>query len=148
MLLLLPCRHRLLQSRQELLLNLDCMNRSDDLIAITVVGINCIDAVFNTIKVAMLSVILSLHGFFFCIVCIAFIPNGVAAFPIPSRFAIMFIVISLYSLSSFFIFGNKNFIIGPINFDNLFINDVFSTIFIRPFHKHIVPNNFMVKSTV
>ena len=31
---------------------------------------------------------------------------------------------------------------------SFFINDVSCTIFIRPFHKHIVPNNFNIKSTV
>ena len=45
--------------------------------------------------------------FFSCIDFIAFNPKGVAAFPNPNILAIIFIVISLYSLSSFFIVGNK-----------------------------------------
>ena len=98
-------------------------------------------------NIAIESVIVSLLGFFSCIVFIACKPSGVAALPIPRRFAIIFIVISLYSLSSLFIFGNKNFISGLIILLSLLINEDFCTIFINPFHKHIVPNNFIIRST-
>lgn len=51
------------------------------LIAITVVGIICIDAVFNTMKIAISSLSLALSLFFSCKDFIAFKPIGVAAFP-------------------------------------------------------------------
>ena len=63
------------------------------LIAITVVGIICKDAVFITINITIEFVNLSLCLLFYCIDCIAFIPNGVAAFPNPNIFAIIFIEI-------------------------------------------------------
>ena len=44
-------------------------------------------------NIAIESVIVSLLGFFSCIVFIACKPSGVAALPIPRRFAIIFIVI-------------------------------------------------------
>ena len=63
------------------------------LIAITVVGINCIDAVFNIIKVIISLVIFPLFLFIFYRLSIAFNPIGVAAFPNPKIYAIIFIEI-------------------------------------------------------
>ena len=59
-------------------------------IAITVVGINCKEAVLisTNIAIELLRVVLDL--FCFCNVSIAFNPSGVEAFPRPSIFAIIF----------------------------------------------------------
>ena len=51
------------------------------LIAITVVGIICIEAVLSTIKIAISSLNLFLSLFLFCSDFIAFKPIGVAALP-------------------------------------------------------------------
>ena len=53
------------------------------------VGINCIEAVFISTNVTMLSVAVSSRLRFFNSP-IALIPSGVAALPSPSRFALMF----------------------------------------------------------
>ena len=52
-----------------------------DLIAITDVGINCIDAVFNTTNINIDFDNLSFFLLYFCKLVIAFNPIGVATFP-------------------------------------------------------------------
>ena len=60
------------------------------LIEITIVGIMVILEVFNAKNVAIDLVAFSLFVFNFCNSCIAFIPMGVAAFPKPNMFAVIF----------------------------------------------------------
>ena len=55
--------------------------------------------------------------------------------------------VSLFALLVFFNSGNKNLIAGFNNFVSLSINVVSCTIFINPFHKHIVPKNAIDNST-
>ncbi|MNJ70441.1 hypothetical protein D3C77_669010 [compost metagenome] len=59
-------------------------------IAINVVGINVILAVFSASSVHIAGVAFSLSGFKVWSSCIALIPIGVAALPSPSRFALIF----------------------------------------------------------
>ena len=59
-------------------------------IAITVVGISCNEAVFITINIAIELEIVSFLLFSFCSSLITFSPIGVAAFPKPKIFAIIF----------------------------------------------------------
>lgn len=116
---------------------------SEFLIAITVVGIICIDAVFKTIKVAIELDNTFLSLFSFCKLFMAFSPNGVAAFPKPNIFAIIFIDISLCTSEFGATSGNRNFIIGFKKPVSLFIIVVLLAICIIPFHKHIVPNKLI-----
>ena len=117
------------------------------LTAITVVGISSNEAVFITINIAIEFVKVSFLGLSFCNVFITFNPVGVAAFPSPKRFAIIFIDISFLTLSFFLISGNKNLIIGCNKFVSLAIILVLVAISIIPFHKHIVPNKFIDNCT-
>ena len=115
------------------------------LIANTVVGMSCSDAVLITINIAIEFETLSFFVFCFCKDFITFSPIGVAAFPSPKMFATIFIAISLFTSSFLFISGNKNFITGYNSFVSFSIKLVFVAICIIPFHKHIVPSKFIVK---
>lgn len=84
----------------------------------------CIDAVFKTINIAIEFDSTFLSLFSFCSDFIAFSPKGVAAFPNPKRFAIIFIEISLCASSPSLTSGNNFLKIGFNSFVNLFIIDV------------------------
>ena len=64
------------------------------LIAITVVGMSCNEAVLRSTSIAIELLRVDLLEFFSCKDCIAFIPSGVAAFPRPKIFAVIFKEIS------------------------------------------------------
>ena len=76
----------------------------------------------------------------------AFNPNGVAAFPSPKIFAIIFIEISLW-IFGFFKFGNKNLRIGFKSFVNFSVRVVLLAISMIPLHKHNVPSRLIDKFT-
>ena len=140
-----------LESRRERAERLKKQRRSTlagMIIAIIVVGIICIDAVFKTINITIELDNSSLFLFSSCNDFIALIPSGVAAFPNPKKLATIFIDISLYALLSFFISGNINFIIGDKHLVILLINVVSLTISIIPFHIHIIPIKLNIISTV
>lgn len=117
------------------------------LIAITVVGIIWIDAVFIIMNIAIELLSRSFSGFTSCMLFIAFSPSGVAAFPSPSIFAIMFMDISLWILSPFFTSGNRIFISGFRILQIVSTKLLFIAICIIPFQKHSVPNNVIVSCT-
>ena len=119
---------------------------SEVLIAITVVGISCKDAVFTSISIAIELLRVFLFEFSFCIVSIAFSPSGVDAFPSPSMFAIIFRDISSYALSCFFISGNINFMSGDRYFASFFEREESFAICIIPHQSVIVPKNVIVSS--
>lgn len=111
----------------------------------TVVGISCIEQVFKTTKVIILSVAVSLCKEDFCSFSIAFSPNGVAAFPSPKKFADIFIVIA--SVSSLDKFLKRSFVMGLKNRLKISVNpDDFATCII-PLQKHIIPSKEIDKST-
>lgn len=120
---------------------------SDDLIEITVVGISWRDAVFNKTRISIELFNVSLVLLFFCKDSIALIPRGVAAFPSPSMFAIIFSEISSWAGSVSDTSGNKNFINGFKHFASLVESEESFAICIIPHQRVIVPKNVIVSST-
>ena len=115
------------------------------LIAITVVGINCIEAVFIIINIIIELVNLSFELFSFCIVFIAFRPKGVAAFPKPKILAIIFMEICFFAVVCSFKSGKRRFKRGLKRLDNLFIKVVLFAICIIPLQRHKEPSKFIDK---
>ena len=80
--------------------------------AIKVAGISCTDAVLITANIHISSDATSLSGVHLSSSFIAFMPSGVAAFPIPKRFATMFITMALRAAEFFLSRGKSIFVIG------------------------------------
>ena len=120
---------------------------SEFLIAITVVGISWIDAVFITINIIIGLESVSFLGFSFCIDSMAFKPKGVAAFPNPSIFAIIFIDISFLILLLVIKLGNKKFKIGDNNLESFLTKLLSLAIYIIPLHKQSEPKRLIERVT-
>lgn len=120
---------------------------NDILIAITVVGISCNEAVFINTNIAIELLSTFLLGFSFCNDSIALSPSGVEAFPNPKRFAIIFKDISSCALSFSFTSGNKNFISGFKAFASFFARVESFAICIIPHQSVMLPKKVIVSST-
>lgn len=120
---------------------------SDDLIEITVVGISWRDAVFNKTRISIELSKVFFVLLFFCKDSIALIPRGVAAFPRPNIFAIIFSEISSWAGSVSETSGNKNFITGFKHLASLLEREESFAICIIPHQRVIVPKNVIVSST-
>lgn len=112
-----------------------------------VVGINCIEQVFNTTNVIILSVAVCLYGEIFLSFSIAFKPKGVAAFPSPKKLAEMFIQIASIAsdeeeipLKRILVMGLKSLLKNLVNCD-------FEAISIIPLQKQIIPSKENDNST-
>lgn len=77
----------------------------------------------------------------------AFMPIGVAAFPNPSIFAAMFMIMALMAGCSAGTSGNSLTITGLIARAMVFINPAFSATFIIPNHKAMAPMRLIAKVT-
>ena len=71
--------------------------------------------------------------------CIALMPNGVAALPIPSRFALMLEIIAPAASESGLMLGNSRRMTGRSSLRSAFITPPSSAIFKSPLQKHIAP---------
>ena len=119
----------------------------EDLIAITVVGISCKDAVFNKTSIAIELLKTFLLLFLSCKDSIALSPKGVDALPRPKIFAIILSEISSHALSFLSTSGNKNLIIGLRNFASFLESEESFAICIIPHQRVIVPKKVRVSST-
>lgn len=99
---------------------------------IIVVGTRVTPHVLITKNVIILLLAVSFSLFNVCIDSIAFKPNGVAAFPRPNKFAIIFEDIRPNDSCPFGISGNSFESNGEINFEALSSNPDFLAIFIMP----------------
>lgn len=117
------------------------------LIAITVVGISCMEAVFKSTSIAIELLKVDLFLFFSCRDSVALRPSGVAAFPRPKIFAIMFNEISSWAGSFSFTSGKRNLIIGFSILASFLERDESFAICIMPHQSVIVPKKVMVSST-
>lgn len=120
---------------------------SDILMAITVVGMSCKDAVLTKTSIAIELLNTFLFGLFSWRDSIAFNPRGVDALPSPRIFAIIFKEISSCALSFSFTSGNKNLTSGFKNFASFFDNPESFAICIMPHQSVIVPKKVIVNST-
>ncbi len=102
---------------------------------ITVVGKSCRLAVFITVKRHISRLGKGLFPFSSSMPSIAETPAGVAAFPVPKRFAIMFIVILFLCA----VFGKRRFIAGESSFWHFCAAPPFSAMRKIPDQKQIVP---------
>ena len=116
--------------------------------AIIVVGSRLAAAVFITARVIISRdassffpplLMLSLCNFF-----IASSARGVAAFPIPKRFAAMQAEISSAPSPLFAASGKNSFIMGEISFDSTLIAPALRKTSIIPHQRHITPQRDMV----
>ena len=106
--------------------------------AATVVGMSWIDAVFISTKVSMLSEAVSDGQRFFSSL-IACSPSGVAAFPSPSRFALIFIEIKRNASDSGSTSGYSRLSSGAHSRESLSISPQSFAIRIKPDHMHSMP---------
>ena len=107
-----------------------------------VVGTKCIAAEFITTKRAISSVALSGVGFAFCSLFMASRPNGVAAFPSPRKFAVIFIAIASLACLSLSL-GKINLSKGEKSLQIKAVRPLFCAIAVRPFQRHMTPANFI-----
>ena len=110
----------------------------------TVVGTRCMQAVFITTNLAISSLAVSFLGLSACSLLMASKPNGVAAFPRPRIFAVIFIAIASRVLSSFSR-GNNSFKRGESNLQRALVNPLSSAICIRPFQRQIIPISLILR---
>ena len=109
-----------------------------------VVGTKWIAAEFITTNRAISFVALSGFGFIFCSLFIASSPSGVAAFPRPKKFAVMFIAIASFAFLSLS-FGKINFNKGDRHLQINTVNPLFCAIAVNPFQRQITPDNLITK---
>ncbi len=107
--------------------------------AIIVDGISWNEVVLRVTSIHILPDGFSGFGFSSSSVCAASIPIGVAAFPIPSIFAVIFIEIYRRAVSE--LLGKSLVTTGAIKRQIRFDTPLFSEIFIMPVQKHIAPAN-------
>ena len=112
----------------------------------TVVGTRCIAAVFMTTNFTISSVAVSGVLFNTCRRFIASKPKGVAAFPKPRKFAVIFIAIYFFASVSLS-FGKTSFKNGLSSLQSFSVRPLFSAISQRPFHKQITPVSFIPRFT-
>ena len=86
-------------------------------------------------------------GFSFDISFIAAIPNGVAALPRPSKFAVTFMHIAFAAGLPFLQEGKRRHITGFRSLDSISVIPPASAIFINPVHAHIMPSIPITSST-
>ena len=104
------------------------------------VGMSCSDAVFKTTNITI-ELFATLEPWFCAAISfIAANPIGVAAFPNPKRFAVMFMQIAFAAGLSGGYAGNSRRSTGPNTWDRMAVRPPASAIFIRPVQAHIMPS--------
>ena len=78
---------------------------------------------------------------------IAVMPSGVAAFPSPSRFAVMFMEIACIAFDSLGIDGNRRRVSGESALARSLVKPERSAIFINPLHRQMLPSRVSINST-
>ena len=122
------------------LLPYSCLKRA------TLVGTMCNAAVFITTNRAISFVAIKGLLLSFCISRIASNPNGVAAFPRPNIFAVIFMDIASF-VYLLFMFGKSSLSTGVSSLHNFCVIPLAVAISEIPLHKAIIPASFSVRVT-
>lgn len=127
-----------------------CVLPQDSRIEIIMVGINCIEVVFNitNITISLSAVkLFSDSDFSFSISFIALIPSGVAALPSPSKFAVTLAEIAPNALPFRSRSGNSFESSGESSFAIVVLSPLLSAISVIPLHRQTVPVMVIINST-
>lgn len=114
--------------------------------AITDDGISWIDAVFITINIHIALLARSGVGFILSRARIASKPNGVAALPIPKRFADIFILIRRIASVFLYFLPKRRLVRGERRRENRLVIPQPSAISIMPDQKHIMGRSVITRS--
>lgn len=114
--------------------------------AITEEGISCIEAVFTTINMHIALLAFSGVGLILSSARIASSPNGVAALPIPKRFADMFMLIRCMALVFLYSLPKRRLVTGERMRDIILVTPEASATSIMPDQKHIMGARVIMSS--